>query len=196
MPTGKSRRPRPLGTRRYRKRFLLATEGTKTEPEYFNVLGRAQPSIHLKCRGSGGAPHEVLELLQREIAAHGLDDVDEAWLVVDKDHWTDEQLSELHVWAQGKPNYGLALSNPSFEYWLLLHFEVGAKIGSAKDCDRRLQQHLPHYRRAIKPADFTDAQIRQAVKRAKARDTPPCADWPRDIGKTTVYRLVEKILNA
>jgi hypothetical protein len=50
---------------------------------------------------------------------------DEAWLAVDKDIWIDSQLQELHQWPQEAQNHGFALSNPSFEYWLLLHFEDG-----------------------------------------------------------------------
>ena len=37
---------------------------------------------------------------------------DKAWLVVDKDQWTDEQLNQLHSWSLDKDNYGFALSNP------------------------------------------------------------------------------------
>ena len=184
------------GIRRFRKQFFIATEGTKTEPEYFRVLRQAHPAASLRYWGCGGSPAEVLALLKREISARGMDDTDEAWLVVDKNHWTDAQLRPLHVWAQSDPRYGLALSNPKFEYWLLLHFEDGNKIASASDCDRRLRKHLPNYRRAINPGDFTDEQIRQAVSRAKQRDQPPCKDWPRTPGSTTVYRLVERILNA
>lgn len=51
---------------------------------------------------------------------------DKAWLVVDKDQWTDEQLNQLHSWSLDKDNYGFALSNPKFEYWLLLPF-LGCK---------------------------------------------------------------------
>ena len=29
---------RPLGTRRYKRLFLIATEGNKTEPQYFALL--------------------------------------------------------------------------------------------------------------------------------------------------------------
>ena len=35
---------------------------------------------------------------------------DEAWLVVDRDQWTEQQLARLHRWSQGADNYGFALS--------------------------------------------------------------------------------------
>jgi hypothetical protein len=64
---------------------------------------------------------------------------DEAWLVVDKDQWSNEQLEQLLRWAQGSDNYGFALSNPKFEYWLLLHFEDGEGISSSRACLERLK---------------------------------------------------------
>ena len=62
------------------------------------------------------------------LESEGLKPSDEAWLVVDKDQWTDEQLTQLHQWSLQQENYGFALSNPKFEYWLLLHFEDGTGI--------------------------------------------------------------------
>ena len=58
----------------------------------------------------------------------------EAWLVVDKDQWTDDQLIKLLEWSQKADNYGFALSNPKFEYWLLLHFEDASGVKNSRDC--------------------------------------------------------------
>ena len=119
---------------------------------------------------------------------------DEAWLVVDKDLWTDNQLNQLHAWAQTHINYGFALSNPSFEFWLLLHFEDGIGIRSSQDCIDRLKRHLPSYNKEIDTRKISRERINEAVCRAKKRDNPPCVDWPRAPGGTTVYRLIEKLL--
>jgi hypothetical protein len=119
---------------------------------------------------------------------------DEAWLVVDKDKWTDEQLLKLHAWAQARDNYGFALSNPNFEYWLLLHFEDGAGIASSRGCSDRLRRHLPGYDKGIDVRKFTPDRIKDAISRAKLRDNPPCTDWPHAFGCTTVYKLVEKLI--
>ncbi len=121
---------------------------------------------------------------------------DEAWLVVDKDRWTDEQLAQLNEWSQGEDNYGFALSNPKFEYWLLLHFEEGAGITSSQDCSDRLKRHLPDYDKGIDPRKFPQETIDEAIRRARQRDNPPCPDWPQAVGSTTVYRLVENILRT
>lgn len=115
--------------------------------------------------------------------------------MVDKDQWTDEQLSQLHQWSQQKDNYGFALSNPKFEFWLLLHFEDGAGISNSKECSNKLKKHLPGYHKGINDNKISDEMIKQAIKRARLRDNPPCSDWPRSIG-STVYKLVERILDS
>jgi hypothetical protein len=134
-----------------------------------------------------------LKRVQEYVASEDLHKKDEVWVVVDKDSWKEEHLVELHRWAQTKSHYGFALSNPKFEYWLLLHFDKGDRVTSSDGCDKRLAKHLPLYDKHIPSQHFTIDRIQSAVERAKKRDTPPCPDWPRTTG-TTVYRLVEKIL--
>lgn len=195
--TRRKRFTRPLGNRRYGKRFVLATEGERTEPQYFNQFDRQPSNISVFCvrKPAGNAPQQVLRRMVNHLEQEDLRHGDEAWLIVDKDHWSDEQLGELHRWACAAPNWHLALSNPKFEYWLLLHFENGVGIGSARDCEQRLRRYLPDYRKVL-DTRFTRTQIEVAVERARQRDQPPCADWPRDVGSTTVYRLVAGILSA
>jgi len=181
---------RPLGQRRYKKLFVLATEGVKTEPQYFNFFNNDKTVIHVKCLkgNSDSAPIHVLKRMQKYLKEFSLKKSDEAWLVVDKDRWTDEQLTQLHTWSQEQENRGFALTNPKFEYWLLLHFEDGNGISNSRQCSDRLKQHLPGYDKNIDFNKIKDG-IQDAVTRARQKDNPPCADWPRSTG-TTVYKLV------
>lgn len=198
MARGESRFRRPLGRRRYRTIFVISTEGSVTEPAYFEgrgIFDALACNALVKCvpRASGkSSPVHVLEGMKQYLKKTELRDNDEAWLVVDKDNWTDKQLKELHDWAKVKENYGLAVSNPCFEYWLLLHFEGGSGMSSSRECTERLKNYDSDYKKRVEPRKYRD-KIDEAVRRAKGRDDPPCADWPRNTG-TTVYRLVEKIL--
>lgn len=189
---------RPLGQRRYRKLFVIAVEGAKTEPQYFATLNNQQSVIRVNClKGKhDSSPPQVLRRMQDHLKKEALKKSDEAWLVVDKDQWTNGQLAQLNGWSQVADNYGFALSNPKFEYWLLLHFEDGTGIASSQDCSDRLKRHLPDYDKGIDPRKFPRQTIDEAIRRAKQRDNPPCPDWPRSIGGTTVYRLVENILRT
>lgn len=188
---------RPVGTRLYRKLFIIAAEGTKTEPQYFKMFNNRESVVQVTClRSRGSAPPNILKQMKKSLKNKSLKKSDEAWIVVDKDKWTEDQLQELYSWSQNKQNYGFALSNPKFEYWLLLHFEDGKRIRHAKHCSDRLKKHVPNYQKEIYQRKFTPESIKQAVKRAKKRDWPPCQDWPRKLGQTTVYRLVKKLIRS
>lgn len=196
MPPRRRRFQRPLGERRYRKLFVIAVEGAKTEPMYFAIFNGEKSVIHVNClKGTNeSSPPQVLTRMKKHLRQEGLKPSDEAWLVVDKDQWTDAQLVQLHAWAQERANYGFALSNPKFEYWLLLHFEAGTGISSSQDCSNRLKRYLPGYDKGIDARAISRQAIADAIGRARQRDNPPCTDWPRAFGGTTVYRLVENML--
>ncbi len=188
---------RPQGQRRYKRMYILAVEGAVTEIQYFNILNNENIVVHIHClRGNHkSAPKNVLERMEKYLNINELNDNDQAWLVVDKDQWTDGQLNELFQWSQQKDNYGFALSNPKFEYWLLLHFEDGNGVSNSRQCTDKLKLHLPDYQKHINPREFTIDKIKRAIQRAKIKDNPPCSDWPRSTG-TTVYRLVEQIMKC
>ncbi len=185
---------RPLGERRYKKLFVLATEGAETEPRYFKMFEADDKVIHVQLLKGGhkSSPPQVLKRMDAYLRKEGLRPDDEAWLVVDTDQWTEDQLQQLYQWSQAKENYGLAVSNPRFEFWLLLHFEDGNGVGTSRECVARLLRQLPGYeKRNVDVKQFTD-RVAEAIERARRRDTPPCADWPRTTG-TTVYRLVQNL---
>jgi hypothetical protein len=197
MPPKRRKFSRPLGERRNRKIFILAVEGIKTEPQYFAVFNDQNSVIRVNClKGKhDSSPPQVLARMENHLKKEGLKKSDEAWLVVDKDQWTDEQLSQLHQWSQQADNYGFALSNPKFEFWLLLHFEDGGGVNSSQICSQKLDRHLPGYDKGIDVRKISDTMIADAIRRARQRDNPPCGDWPRTTG-TTIYKLVESILES
>lgn len=196
MPVRRRQFRRPLGQRRYRKLFLVAVEGSKTEPQYFALLNFGQAVVKVECipGENASSPPHVLARLKARIKENELLKTDEAWLVVDKDDWSEQQLVPLIQWSQEDDRFGFALSNPKFEYWLLLHFE-DCTVSSSSQCLQKLKRHLPDYQKSIDGRKFNEERIENAIERAKQRDSPPCIDWPRLCG-STVYRLVERIIEA
>jgi hypothetical protein len=128
---------RETGKRKYRQLFVIATEGSITEPQYFTIFNNDQTTIQVKClkNKTNSSPQQVLKKMQEYLLENELKKTDQAWLVVDKDEWQDPQLELLYQWSQQANNYGLAVSNPKFEYWLLLHFEDGKGVNTASQCD-------------------------------------------------------------
>ena len=99
---GRRRFKRVIGIRRYRRLFVVATEGTKTEPLYFIMFNDDNKVVHVKClKGNKqSSPKQVLKRIKVYLQSHSLQDGDEAWLVVDQDQWPDDQLIQLHEWSQ------------------------------------------------------------------------------------------------
>ena len=63
MPPKRRKFQRPLGERRYRKLFVIAVEGVKTEPQYFAIFNDQQSVIRVNClKGShDSSPPQVLK---------------------------------------------------------------------------------------------------------------------------------------
>jgi hypothetical protein len=76
----------------------------------------------------------------------------------------------------------------------LLHFEDGKGIANSQECLTRLKRHLPNYKKDIDGKKITLELIKNAIARAKQRDTNRSTDLPQ-IWSTTVYKLVEKIMD-
>jgi len=109
---------RSLGSKRYNKVYFIVTEGAKTERAYFEWLrGKVDSAIHvkvLKKKHSQNSPRALLGLIRAEIRNTNFATTDdEAWIVLDKDKWTDEQLDMAYAWSVDNYRHGLALS-PTF----------------------------------------------------------------------------------
>lgn len=182
-----------------KKTFLICTEGTKTEPEYFEMLNSFYRSVNIKCprsKPSQNNPRAVLRQMKRELEKLEFRDNDHAWIVTDKNEWSEAQLNEPYQWSIERENFGFAVSNPNFEYWLLLHFEDGAGVSSAKDVYSKLKVHIPDYNKSIDSSKFSKEKVENAIQRAQEKDLLPCIDWPRTVGQTTVYKLVQQIIET
>lgn len=174
----------------------IAVEGAKTEVEYFKLLNHLQESTKItvvKKKASASSPVDVLGAMKKHMRNAGLSPSDEVWLVVDRDSWPENNLNQLYQWTQAAEQRGLALSNPNFEYWLLLHFEDAVSSLTGPRCLSQLKKHLPKYDKGIPRGKIGLPQIRCAIERARRQDTPPCQDWPRRTG-TTVYLIVQKVI--
>ncbi len=109
----------------------IASEG-KTEEQYFDSLSEKLNNEIIKVdrlirddvRDTKSHPIHVIDLLDERVEIwreYGVE-ANELWMVVDRDkqNVSKEQLEEI-ICNCKKKGYNLALSNPTFELWLLLH---------------------------------------------------------------------------
>ena len=191
-PTRKSEK------RRYAAIFLVACEGSKTEPAYCNKLsmlyGRGIATIKT-FHASKNDPLGVLNTAQRAAEKQSLYADDEVWCIVDKDQWDTQHLRTLLAWADQKSTYqrGVALNNPKFELWLLAHFrDFDNTTQTSRQIDRALKTCLEGtYKKTLENVPITRANIRVAMDRCRKAFGE---QQPIDTSGTSMHILVEHFI--
>jgi hypothetical protein len=178
-----------------KKFFIIATEGECTEDLYFSALKPPRDAaIQLKIlptKKGKSAPKEVLARLKSYDRDAGSGTRDELWLVIDRDSWTEADLDAVAAAIGELPKYHLALSNPCFELWLVLHRRDPAGHNS-EQLRRALKEELGSYDKSGYDVDALLPTMGDAIRRAERLDTAPGEAWPRGDG-THVYRLVRSL---
>lgn len=186
--------PRPQFVRDARI-FVIATEGQETEKQYLSLFENPRVNVKILPTGSDGlsAPKQVLERLAQFQQEYQLGDGDEFWLMVDVDRQRGQFLDEV---TRGAREIGcqLAISNPCFELWLLLHFAEADRADT--DCnalEKQLKSLPGGYNKTRLVLPTYRLRVAEAVTRAKALEGRPDLRWP-DFPGTHVYKVVEKLL--
>ena len=94
--------------------FLIVSEGTRTEPEYFRHFTSRRSRVQ-----TVGADRSTMKLVEDALRIRDLDTFDYKWLVFDKDD--NQDFNEAIAYAERK-GFQCAWSNESFELWFCLHF--------------------------------------------------------------------------
>jgi hypothetical protein len=198
------------------KIFVLAYEGNNTEPIYFEKFKESKRfnndliylySLRRPKGDTKSSPKHVFNKLKKEVKdLYTFEKDDELWMIIDRDSWTDIQ--EISTLCKEEGNFFLALSNPCFEFWLLLHIKKVSdfnekqltdifenKMVSAKKTYLKkllstilrdgYNESNPKPRRFLKHIDL-------AIERAKQLDLSG-EEYPTKLG-SHVYKLVEKII--
>jgi len=158
-----------------------------TEPDYLAYLDETfgeehQFRIHREFRSKGLKPREVVDRVLKH-----RDEVGELWALFDRDN--HEGIPETFAAAK-QANVKVAFSHPSFDLWLLLHFDSfsGAQNGSDDIVHEKLRRQR-HYEtfsddgdKSVKGAraGALTGSEKAATKRAKQLTndcpTPACSE--------------------
>ncbi len=179
---------RKQGRRAGYDRILIVSEGSKTEPNYFRDI-RAAYRLHtanVEVRPSelGTAPIQVVQYA-RELFENGDPRkniqpraFEQVCAVFDRDdhdsYFNALRLAEsldgkLKNDAKQLISFKAVASVPSFELWLLLHYENIEAPLHRDEVMQRLRQHIPGYEKgACHAFDITREHLDIAVQRAEA----------------------------
>lgn len=197
--------------------IVIAAEGERTEKIYFEALrAYARNSrVHIKIlerdeeNKHNSAPEYVLEQLTQYKTEHALEQDDELWLVIDRDDWKPTALRVVAQKCAQDEAFHMALSNPCFELWLLLHLEDVSSV--SKEEKERIQRnsregtndpYLKREMRRLMGGSYNESRynafvlvphVQDAINRAEILDVDKQARWPQELG-TRVYLLAQSIL--
>lgn len=187
---------RKAETRTPRQTVLIVCEGAKTEKLYFEGLrGKLRiPTVAIKVCGKecGSAPINVVDY-----ALRFRDDYDHCWCVMDVEtpHQHKTLAQALNKARANKLN--IALTNPCFEFWYILHFEkIARAFGTNAKVQQKLRRYLPRYSKGNTDVlERLFPLIRTAVDNAEQVliDKQCGKDLSKHNPSTHVHRLVKQI---
>lgn len=169
-------------------RILIVSEGRKTEPLYFGEI-RAHFRLHSAnvqvCHSElGTAPIQVVQYAQQMLEKgdkyKGIRPLafERVYVVFDRDDHESyfealklsESLDKKFRNDDKKPVRFIAIASvPSFELWLLLHFEDVLAPLHRDEVMRRLKTHVPGYGKGVGGVfALTRGQLASAMRRADA----------------------------
>lgn len=191
-------------TRVPRARILIICEGIKTEVGYFTELKRQERNslVEIEVDPEGGVPKTLVERAaarkkEADRASRRQEDenlkFDEVWCVFD----VDEHPHLPDAKQQARDNgIHLAISNPCFELWALLHFAEQTAYIHRHDVATKLKSYLPRYKKQL-PCEQLWPRYEIAKTRAeKLLERQEKNGTPEGNPSTLVHSLVESIRSA
>lgn len=183
--------------------LLIICEGAVTEKQYLRgIADRYRNSrVQIEIAPEAGRDPKTLTEIARnrkkraeELAEKQEDEnlaYDQVWCLHDIDDHPVEKIAAAKDIARDN-GIQLAVSNPSIELWLYLHFESTGPIDRFK-LAKLLRKHIPQYDKHVDFHDYENG-LTDAMQRAKQLDNDAAsAKEPGRNPTTGVYRLIAEI---
>lgn len=195
------------GSSRLSRRLIISTEGKRTERNYIGLIAseeRIPSPVITFAVFEGTDPLSVIsnaiEARLKRIAEREYDPAmgDQTWALFDVDEHRDNDLQRFNkaIELARKEDVRLATSNPSFELWLLLHFQDQNANIPRSDAESAVRKHLACYDKKLTDVhkNLLKTRINEAIRRAWELDKRYANDayygtYPNP--KTGVYELVQ-----
>lgn len=162
---------------------LIVTEGSQTEPKYFEHFKTRQNNIDIRVVGSRSSAGETdyVSLVRKAREYQERNQLssstgDSVWVIADADvNYNNpkpmaEKNSKLNHARKMADNRGinLLLSSPCFEFWFLLHYQYTTRfIKDYADMRSLLQKYIPVYTKTADVYELINDRTKTAVENAK-----------------------------
>jgi hypothetical protein len=180
--------------------ILIVCEGAETEPNYFERLRDYFKISLVKVERHGGVPGALIEKAQQLInqrKLEGLDQYEEVWCVFDVENPNYNPTFHEAVGIADAHHYLLAISNPAFEFWYILHFERTTRpFRDGQEVKGYLEQkHIHGYSEAMPVFDLLLRYTSEAIRNSKSiLENHPINDQRFPNPSTSVHLLVEELI--
>ena len=186
-----------------KRRLLVVCEGEVTEREYLQGYERwaKNATVRVEVADERGDPKKVVEIAKdlaekASTEARKKDDefiaFDEVWCVFDRDEHDSNRFHGAIQMAQAN-GFQLAVSNPCFELWLLLHFRASPGMRHRHEVQRMVSGFVPGFEKHVRFEDYASG-VGRAATRARRLDEDASAMNEFFRNPTTgVYGLTDSI---
>jgi hypothetical protein len=177
--------------------IVIASEDKYAVRDYFERLKTRRVQYKVLPSDTDSSPQHILDRLDAFKSEYSLDEEDQLWYCGDTDHWVEPgHIANLMdvLTRCGQKGYHVALSNPCFEVWLLLHFaDLPPGITNCRMVTQALSQLASGYSKKYGCGSSINAQmVYDAIHRATALDTDT-QDVPQN-PVTRVYQMLNVLI--
>lgn len=179
--------------------IVIASEDTHAVRQYFDFFRSTRIQFKVLETNEGrSAPQHVLKRIDQYMKEYQIGEEDRFWLVLDCDHWVKgghvKNLARVMQESRQK-GIEIALSNPSFELWLLLHFDefpTDNKLTRAQT-EKRIRHAVGSYDKTkVYKLPLDNDCVKYAIKQSKANQHSSSQIPERP--QTGVHRIIEDLV--
>lgn len=190
--------------------IYVAAEGAITEKQYFegviNKIRNSRVKVRFLDRISSGesCPVRVVEHVSKYKKSIGANQEDIFWVVVDADGPHERKLAEAARLCKQK-KYLLAVSNPCFEFWILMHYVNFSDLSKSeiefiekdgkRGCGAKIRNIAGSYNHSNIDFESLWPNVNQAIDRSASLDRGNDEQWPKELG-TRVYKVLKSVFEA
>jgi hypothetical protein len=197
---------RRVAVRPPKRTVAIFCEGHRTEPEYFLALKRdprvrelAAVELRVEASNHKSSP---MSLVRRAVAARERNtreegEIDSFWCIFDVEWPTNHPDLHRALTTASANNVEVAVSNPCFELWLLLHFtDQNAWVDTDRACKLRKRADQSSGKEIVDGPIYMRRR-NEAISRAAALESRHQANgtaFPHNNPSSGVHRLVATLL--
>lgn len=197
------RKKRPIRRSEDRTRdaslVVIASEDRYAVKQYFEMFHSTRVQFHVLETDNGqSSPEHVMKRLDQYMDEYSVGEGDQFWLVCDTDHWIEsshiQNLVEVVQRCRQKGIF-VALSNPCFDLWLLLHFDEFPSIRPlpCSQVGEMIREKLGSFNKTkVFNLPISENDLANAIARSRNNYNP--ADIIPNKPQTAIHLIIEDLV--